>query len=65
MAGGGGAATSVNASTNQRSPQLEQRTLRPAAPSEAGGSWNLVWHAGQVMIIASLAVGQRPAALYS
>ena len=61
--GGGGAA--VNASTNQRSPQLEQRTLRPLAPSDAGGIRNRVWQAGQVMIIASLAVGQRLAALCS
>ena len=38
---------SVNDSTNQRSPQLEQRTLRPASPSEDGAIRNRVCRRGR------------------
>jgi hypothetical protein len=47
----------VNGSTNQRWAQLEQRTVRPWAPSEAGLIRNVVRQLGQVMIIAAGAGG--------
>ena len=61
-ASGGG---STNGSANQRSPQLEQRTVRPFAPSAFAWRWNWAWQAGQVMIMTSLAGRQRPDFLYS
>jgi len=55
----------VNASTNQRSLQLEQRTVRPALPRDAGAIRKRVRQLGQVMIIGVVAIRQQAAALQS